>query len=86
MPYWITSKGIDYLTSLIDKSPSKYTGEDTRRQDILGIMELEGGGYSPGQIITMLEKRDIRNPLWGTKDKYLSTLQSLEKGGYIQEV
>lgn len=84
--YWITSKGIDYLTSIIDKAPSKHTGEDTRRQDLLGILESRGGGYSTQQLVGFLEARPIERPLIGTPLQYSKTLENLEKGGYVEDL
>ena len=76
--YWITSKGIDYITDLIEKPPSKYTGEDARKMDILGCVENRGGGYTAGQILDFCERREIKSPLIGTRNQYLKTLQNLE--------
>jgi len=84
--YWITSKGIDYLTEIIDKAPSRHTNEDTRRQDLLGILESRGGGYSAEQLVSFLERRPIERPLVGSRSQYLDTLESLERGRYVEEL
>ena len=85
---WITNKGIDYLTHIIDKytGTGKWTNTMSRDLDILGILERRGGGYTPSQIIGLLEARDIESPLIGTREQYSKSIESLEKKGFIVEV
>ena len=80
--YWITEKGIDYLTKIIDQ-PTKISGVRNRYLDILGELEYRGGGLSAGQVVSYLEARDIEAPLTGTREQYFRAIGNLEKEGYI---
>lgn len=84
---WITEKGIDYLTKLIDQmGTSKWSIKKGRKLDILGLVERRGGGLSDSQIISLLASRDIETPLTGTREQYLEAMRDLEMDGYIEDL
>jgi len=83
--FWITEKGIDYLTHIIDKytATSRWTSAMSRDLDILGILERRGGGYTSKQIIDFLGSRDIESPLAGSVEEYYKSIKGLERRGLI---
>lgn len=84
MSLWITSKGVDRLTHIID---AWITGEESRRQqDVLGVIERRGGGYTAEQVIDILEKRPIDTPLVGSRSDYYRTIERLERNGCIDDL
>ena len=85
---WITDKGIDYLTHIIDKytGTGKWSSSMSRDLDILGILERRGGGYTISQIIDLLETRDIEHPLIGTREQYSKSIKSLERRELITDI
>ena len=85
---WITNKGVDYLTHIIDKytGTSKWSKAMSRDLDILGILEERGGGYTPGQLVNILASRDIEHPLIGTDEQYLQSLKRLVRRGFVTDL
>ena len=81
--YWITSKGVDYLTHIIDNMNRYWSDERSREEDVLGELEYRGGGFSSSQIVDYSSQRDIPDPLIGTREQYLRTINKLERRGYL---
>ena len=80
----ITSKGVDYLTELINSS--RWTKKSIREEDLLGILESKGFGFRGKQLIGLLRSRDIRDPLMGTEKQYRNTLKDLVKRELVVKI
>ncbi len=84
--YWITDKGVERLTYIIDNMNKYWSPGRSRELDLLGFMEAHGGGFSFDQIISKLGSRDIDTPLSGSGRDYERTLKSLARQGYISDL
>ncbi len=84
--YWITEKGRDRITYIIDNMNKYWSDGRSRELDILGFLEARGGGFTPGQVIDSSASRDIERPLTGSRGDYHETFKKLTREGYVEDI